>query len=100
MQSGRERYIHKRFTPADAATWGSVDTWVNIQRVDCQTTILSATQTVQAGRDTADRIMRVYFKELKHPITANDYLSKSGVDWLVLNGSEKTDYVDCRAVQG
>jgi hypothetical protein len=101
MASIRERWIHKRFTPADPSVWGQVDTWVNVQRVDCTTVILSAEQNIRAGRDTPDRVMRVYPIELKHDIQAGDYLSKSGIDWLVLSVMPGNKiYVDCKAVQG
>ncbi|MBA4274019.1 MAG: hypothetical protein C0436_00035 [Alphaproteobacteria bacterium] len=92
--------VKLRFTPRDPEQWGSVDSWMAAKKFYCGYATLSSEQQVRAGRDSAERGLRVWYRDIT--LASGDRLRIGGNEWLVVYVDEQGDvsgvqYCDVKA---
>ena len=106
MTQLKESATHQKFQPRDPATWGSVDTWIDVGSFKCGLAVQTADQRIRAGRDSMERTARVWYRSgIKNKPGPGSQLTINGEKWEVISLDESTGggqvtYCDVKAVQG
>ena len=97
----RDLAFKKQFSPADPAVFGSVDTYATTQSFRCQWRAISAEQQIRAGRDSAERGIRLWYRPYGIELVTGDRVAVNGVDYDVVYAQPVKSrtaivYVDCK----
>lgn len=93
----------KQFTAGDPAVFGSTDSYDATQSFRCAWRPITAEQQIRAGRDSAEKGIRVFYRPYGMELVNGDRVALAGVDYDVIYADPpKTRtgivYVDCKAV--
>lgn len=94
-----QRGVKLQFTPRDPEVWDSVDTWTAVKKFPCGYASLTSEMQVRAGRDSAEKGLRVYYTDVK--LAAGDRIRLGGSQWLVVYADDMSanglNYCDVKA---
>ena len=97
----RDLAFKKQFSPADPAVWGDEDSYDTTQSFRCQWRAISAEQQIRAGRDSAERGIRLWYRPYGMQLVTGDRVSVNGSDYDVVYAQPVKSrtaivYVDCK----
>lgn len=94
-----QRAVKLQFTPRNPEIWDSVDTWTAVKKFPCAYSSLTSEMQVRAGRDSAEKGLRVWFTDVK--LRAGDRIRLGGNLWLVVYADDASanglSYCDVKA---
>ena len=94
----------QRFVPGDPAASDPadrVDAWQQGRSFRCQVEPITSTQLVRAGRDSAEKQIRVYYRPYGVALDNSSRIKIAGTEWDVvyadpIRSKLTTAYVDCK----